>query len=197
MSSIPAYIPGPILVFSYGGVFYMHAQTFPAPASIIYHNLCPFATRGFITGYHLVDSRVRFPGTALDERDAMQWVVNDLAFSESHVYTLGRSVVAMNMFTILALPGLFVPDLHPRIEGASSSLPYTVEDIPTDMQDSVRLYYGEDAEVAQTVSLLALESARSSALRLLLGTGERDIPRLHPTTEKFSEFLRAGAVAGA
>ena len=37
-----------------------------APADIIYHNLGPFATRGFITSYHLIDSDVRFPGTALD-----------------------------------------------------------------------------------------------------------------------------------
>ncbi len=59
------------------------------------------------------------------------------------------------------------------------------------MQDSVRLYYGEDGEATQTVSFL--ESAGSSAPRLLLGIGERDFRRLHPTIEKFGEFSRGGS----
>ncbi|PBK87791.1 hypothetical protein ARMGADRAFT_1121378 [Armillaria gallica] len=53
----------PILVFSYGGGFYMGGRTLPAPADIIYHNLGSFfATRGFVAivpDYRLVDSLVQ------------------------------------------------------------------------------------------------------------------------------------------
>ncbi|KAG7447080.1 uncharacterized protein BT62DRAFT_893820, partial [Guyanagaster necrorhizus] len=72
----------PILVFLYGGGFNTGARTLPAPASIIYHNLGSFTTRGFITvvpDYRLADSRVQFPG----ERDAMQWVMDNLSFPDS------------------------------------------------------------------------------------------------------------------
>ncbi|KAK0229457.1 hypothetical protein EDD85DRAFT_745507, partial [Armillaria nabsnona] len=107
-----------ILIFSYGGGFYItHLNSsiyfcstwVSAPAFIIYHNPGPFAARVFITvvfAYHLVDSGVQFPGTAQDVRDAMQWVVNNLPFSDSDIYILGHSVGPTNVFTILALPEL-------------------------------------------------------------------------------------------
>ncbi|KAK0442790.1 Alpha/Beta hydrolase protein [Desarmillaria tabescens] len=186
----------PILVFSYGGGFYMGARTLPAPASIIYHNLGSFfATRGFITvvpDYRLVDSGVKFPGAAQDVRDAMQWAVDNLPFPDSDIYVLGHSAGAMNMFTILALPELYSPTLQPRIKGAVLlSGPYTFEDMPADMKDSVRLYYGEDDEAKQRVPLALLESAGAiPTLRLLLGIGEKDIPCLHPAMEKFGAALR-------
>lgn len=184
-----------ILVFSYGGGFYIGGRTLPAPADIIYHNLGSFfATRGFVTvvpDYRLVDSGVQFPGAAQDVRDAMQWVVDNLPFPDSDIYVLGHSAGAMNMFTILALPELYSPTLQPRIKGAILlSGCYTFEDMPVDMKESVRLYYGEDAEAAQRVPLALLESASVPTMRLLLGVGERDIPCLHPAMDKLSAALK-------
>ncbi|KAK0191973.1 Alpha/Beta hydrolase protein [Armillaria mellea] len=190
----------PILVFSYGGGFYMGARTLPAPADIIYHNLGSFfATRGFITvvpDYRLVDSGVQFPGAARDVRDAMQWVVDNLPFPDSDIYVLGHSAGAMNMFTILALPELYSPTLHPRIKGAILlSGCYTFEDMPADMRDSVRLYYGEDAEARQRVPLALVDSMSIPTSQLLLGIGERDIPCLHPAMQKFGEALKGKGVS--
>ncbi|KAK0452062.1 Alpha/Beta hydrolase protein [Desarmillaria tabescens] len=153
----------PILVFSYGGGFYIGARMLPAPASIIYHNLGSFfATRGFITV--IPDYRL--------------WVVDNLPFPDSDIYVLGHSAGAMNMFTILALPELYSPTLQPRIKGAVllSGL-YTFEDMPADMKDSVRLYYGEDDEAKQRVPLAL------------------DIPCLYPTMEKLCAALKAGNVS--
>ncbi|KAK0477967.1 Alpha/Beta hydrolase protein [Armillaria novae-zelandiae] len=185
----------PILVFSYGGGFYIGGRTLPAPAEIIYHNLGSFfATRGFITvvpDYRLVDSGVQFPGAAQDVCDAMQWAVDNLPFPDSDIYVLGHSAGAMNMFTILALPELYSPTLHPRIKGAILlSGCYTFEDMPADMKDSVRLHYGEDAEAKRRVPLALLESASVPTPRLLLGIGERDIPCLDPAMNKFSAALK-------
>ncbi|KAK0442228.1 Alpha/Beta hydrolase protein [Armillaria borealis] len=190
----------PILIFSYGGGFYMGERTLPTPADIIYHNLGSFfATRGFITivpDYRLVDSGVRFPSAAQDVRDAMQWVVDSLPFPDSDIYVLGHSAGAMIMFTILALPDLYSPTLHPRIKGAILlSGCYTFEDMPVDMKDSVRLYYGEDAEAKHRVPLALLNSASVPTTRLLLGIGERDIPCLHPAMEKFGGALKAKGVS--
>ncbi len=190
----------PILVFSYGGGFYIGARTLPAPADIIYHNLSSFfATRGFVTvvpDYRLVDSGVQFPGAAQDVRDAMQWVVDNPSFPDSDIYVLGHSAGAMNMFTILALPELYSPTLHPRIKGAILlSGCYTFEDMPADMKESVRLYYGEDAEAKRRVPLALLDLASVPTPRLLLGIGERDIPCLHPAMEKFDEALKAKGVS--
>ncbi|KAK0468550.1 Alpha/Beta hydrolase protein [Armillaria novae-zelandiae] len=167
----------------------------PAPAEIIYQNLGSFfATRGFITvvpDYRLIDSGVQFPGAAQDVCDAMQWVVDNLPFPNSDVYVLGHSAGAMNMFTILALPELYSPTLHPCIKGAILlSGCYTFKDIPADMKDSVRMHYGEDAEANQRVPLALLESASVPTLRLLLGIGERDIPCLDPAMNKFSAALK-------
>ncbi|KAK0215536.1 Alpha/Beta hydrolase protein [Armillaria fumosa] len=185
----------PILVFSYGGGFYIGGRTLPAPADIIYRNLGSFfATRGFITvvpDYRLVDSGVQFPGAAQDVRDAMQWVVDNLPFPDSDIYVLGHSAGAMNMFTILALPELYSPTLHLRIKGAILlSGCFTLEDIPADMKDSVRLYYGEDAEAKQIVPLALVDSASVVTPRLLLGIGERDIPCLDPAMDKFGAALK-------
>ncbi|KAK0442758.1 Alpha/Beta hydrolase protein, partial [Desarmillaria tabescens] len=158
----------PIPVFSHGGGFYMGTHTLPDPASIIYHTLGSFfATRGFITiapDYRLVDSGVKFPGAAQDVRDAMQWVVDNLPFPDSDIYVLGHSAGAMNLITIPALPELYSPTLQPRIKGTVLlSGPYTFAEMPTDMKDSVRLYYyGEDDEVKQRVVLALLESASTS-----------------------------------
>ncbi|KAK0468975.1 hypothetical protein IW261DRAFT_1573284 [Armillaria novae-zelandiae] len=134
---------------------------------------------------------VQFPGAAQDVCDAMQWVVDNLPFPNSDVYVLGHSAGAMNMFTILALPELYSPTLHPRIKGAILlSGCYTFEDIPADMKDSVRMHYGEDAEANQRVPLALLESASVPTLRLLLGIGERDIPCLDPAMNKFNAALK-------
>ncbi|PBK68628.1 alpha/beta-hydrolase [Armillaria solidipes] len=189
-----------ILVFSYGGGFYMGGRTLPAPADIIYHNLGSFfATHGFITvvpDYRLVDSGVQFPGAAQDVRDAMQWVVDNLPFPDSDIYVLGHSAGAMNMFTILALPELYSPTLHPRIKGTILlSGCYTFENMPADMKDSVRLYYGEDAEAKKRVPLALVDSVSVPTPRLLLGIGERDIPCLHTAIEKFGEVLKAKSVS--
>ncbi|PBK58785.1 alpha/beta-hydrolase [Armillaria solidipes] len=186
----------PILVFSYGGGFYMGGRTLPTPTDIIYHNLGSFfATRGFVTvvpDYRLVDLGVRFPGAAQDVRDAMQWVVDNLPFPDSDIYVLGHSAGAMNMFTILALPELYSPTLHPRIKGVILlSGCYTFEDMPTDMKESVRLYYGKDAEAKKRVPLALVDSASVPTPRLLLGIGKRDIPCLCPAMEKVGEALKA------
>ncbi|KAK0482817.1 Alpha/Beta hydrolase protein, partial [Armillaria luteobubalina] len=184
-----------ILVFSYGGGFYIGGCTLPAPANIIYHNLGSFfATRGFVTvipNYRLVDLGVRFPGAAQDVWDAMQWVMDNLPFLDSDIYVLGHLAGAMNMFTILALPELYSPTLQPHIKGVILlSGCYTFEDMPVDMKESVRLYYGEDAEATQRVPLALLESVSALTTRLLLGIGERDIPCLHPAMDKLSAALR-------
>ncbi|KAK0442226.1 Alpha/Beta hydrolase protein [Armillaria borealis] len=190
----------PILVFSYGGGFYMGGRTLPAPADIIYHNLGSFfATRGFITvvpDYRLVDSSVQFPGATQDVWDAIQWVVDNLPFPDSDIYVLGHSAGATNMFTILALPELYSPTLHSRIKGAILlSGCYTFEDMPADMKESVRLYYGKDVEAKQRVPLTLVDSASVLTPRLLLGIGERDIPCLHPAMEKFGEALKVRGVS--
>ncbi|KAK0442793.1 Alpha/Beta hydrolase protein [Desarmillaria tabescens] len=171
----------PILIFSYGGGFYIGARMLPAPASIIYHNLGSFfASRGFLTvvpDYRLVDSGVKFPGAAQDVGDAIQWVVDNLPFPDSDIYVLGHSAGAMNMFTILNLPELYSPTLNPRIKGA--------------VLLSGPLYYGKDDKAKERVPLALLESASAIPTpRLLLGIGERDIPCLHPAMEKFGEALR-------
>lgn len=177
----------------------MGARTLPAPADIIYYNLGSFfTTREFITvvpDYRIVDSGVQFPGAAQDVRDAMQWIVDNLPFPGSSIYVLGHSAGAMNMFTVLALPELYSPTLHPRIKGAILlSGCYMFEDMPADMKDSVRLYYGEDAEAKKRVLLALVDSASVVTARLLLGIGERDIPYLHPAVEKFGGALKAKGV---
>ncbi len=102
----------------------------------------------------------------------------------------------MNMFTILALPELYSPTLRPRIKGAILlSGCCTFEDMPADMKESVRLYYGEDAEAKKRVPLALLDSASVPTTRLLLGIGERDIPCLDPAMEKFGEALKAKGVS--
>ncbi|KAK0442760.1 uncharacterized protein EV420DRAFT_1726804 [Desarmillaria tabescens] len=115
-----------ILAFSYGGGFYMGARMHPTPLSIIYYNSAPSLPP--------MDSSpfVKFPGTAQDMQDAIQWLMDDLPFPDSGIHVLGH---LMDMFTVLAPPELFSPTLHPRI-------------------------------------------------------GERDIPCLHPTMEKFGAALR-------
>ncbi|KAK0452059.1 uncharacterized protein EV420DRAFT_1701399 [Desarmillaria tabescens] len=144
----------PILVFSYSSGFYMAAPTLPTPAFIIYHNLGSFFTsHGFITiipNYCLVDLGVQFPGAVQDMQDAMQWVMDNLPSPDSDIYVLGHSAGVMNMFIILTLPELYSPSLQPHIKGVVFlSGPYTFEDMPVDMKDSVRLYYGEDDEAKQ------------------------------------------------
>ncbi|KAK0441781.1 Alpha/Beta hydrolase protein [Desarmillaria tabescens] len=180
----------PIPVFSHGGGFYMGTHTLPDPASIIYHTLGSFfATRGFITiapDYRLVDSGVKFPGAAQDVRDAMQWVVDNLPFPDSDIYVLGHSAGAMNLITIPALPELYSPTLQPRITGA----------VLLYMKDSVRLYYGEDDEAKQRMSVALLGSARLSAPRLLLGIDKRNISCLRPIMERFGGALSARSDAG-
>ncbi|KAK0231969.1 Alpha/Beta hydrolase protein [Armillaria nabsnona] len=167
---------------------------------LIWHNLGSFfATRGFITvipDYCLINSGFQFPGAAQDVRNAIQWVVDNPSFPDSDIYILGHSAGAMNMFTILALLELYSPTLHPRIKGAILlSGCYTFEDMPVDMKESVRLYYGEDAEVKRRVPLALLDLASVPTPQLLLSIGERDIPCLHPTMEKFDEALKAKGVS--
>ncbi|SJL11575.1 uncharacterized protein ARMOST_14980 [Armillaria ostoyae] len=189
----------PIIVFSYGGGFYIGGRTLPPPAAIIYRNLGSFATCGFITvvpDYRLVDSGVQSPGAAQDVHDAMQRVIDNLPFPDSDIYVLGHSAGAMNMFTVLALPELYSPTLHPRIKGAILlSGCYTFEDMPTDMKDSIRLCYGEDAEAKKRVPLALVDSASVPIPRLLLGIGERDIPCLRPAMEKVGEALKTKGVS--
>ncbi|KAK0229444.1 hypothetical protein EDD85DRAFT_939754 [Armillaria nabsnona] len=60
--------------------------------------------------------------------------------------------------------------------------------------DSIRLYYGEDAEAIWKVPLALLDSASVPTPWLLRGICERDIPCLHPAVEKFGERLKAMAV---
>ncbi|KAK0444052.1 hypothetical protein EV421DRAFT_486570 [Armillaria borealis] len=97
---------------------------------------------------------------------------------------------AMNMFTLLVLPDLYSPSLHPRIKGAILLAgPYTFEDIPVDMKDVVRLYHGE---VKGTIPLELLNLAKDDAVlsrRWSLGIAERDFPCLTPALEKFKEVL--------
>ncbi len=60
------------------------------------------------------------------------------------------------------------------------------------MKDSIRLYYGEDAEAIRKIPLALLDSNSTTVLtpRLLLGIGERNIPCLHPAMMKFDKTLK-------
>ncbi len=64
------------------------------------------------------------------------------------------------------------------------------------MKDSIRLYYGEDAEAIRKIPLALLDSNSTSVLtpRLLLGIGERNIPCLHPAMKKFGKTLKTKGV---
>ncbi|PBK67814.1 hypothetical protein ARMSODRAFT_301852 [Armillaria solidipes] len=129
-----------------------------------------------------VDLGMRFPDAARD--------VSDGPSTPSQPNRYLRPPGAMNMFTLLVLPDLYSPSLHPRIKGAILLAgPYTFEDIPADMKDAVRLYHGE---VKGTIPLELLNLAKDDAVlsrRWSLGIAERDFPCLTPALEKFKEAL--------
>ncbi|KAK0231968.1 hypothetical protein EDD85DRAFT_774662 [Armillaria nabsnona] len=141
--------------------------------------------------YRLVDSGVQFPGAAQDVRDAIQWVIDNLPFPNFDIYILGHSAEVMNILT-----ELYSPTLHSHNKGAILlSGCYMFEDVPADVKDSIRLCYDKDTEAKKRVPLALLDSASVPTPRLLLGIGNRDIPCLHPTMEKFSEPSKAKGVS--
>ncbi len=67
--------------------------------------------------------------------------------------------------------------------------------MPVDMKESVRLYYGEDAEAKKRVPLALVDSTSAVTPQLLLGIGERDIRCLDPAMEKFGAALKGKGVS--
>ncbi|KAK0437242.1 hypothetical protein EV421DRAFT_1739205 [Armillaria borealis] len=113
------------------------------------------------------------------------------------IFSYGRGFYkAAQMLSAPPPSSTTTPALSPPAYSSPSSPPTTSSTPVSNSQHSVRLYYDEDGETMQAVTSLALlESASSSAPRLLLGIGERLISYPHPIMEKFDDSLKARAVS--
>ena len=149
----------PVLFFFYGGGFGSGARTLPAPADIVYANLGSyFAKKGFITiipDYRLVP-QVKFPESARDVKDAIQWVIRNPsqlcegAVKEPNIegmFLLGHSAGATHAFTSIAAPELYDALLISKIKGLLLfSGPYH-HSMRTGFDEVLKLYDGEDMEL--------------------------------------------------
>lgn len=197
----------PILFFIYGGGFTTGDRSFPPPADLAYANVATyFAQRGFITvipDYRLVPD-VIFPAPAQDVRDAMEWVIahpENLIFGNvtnpdvDSIFIFGHSAGALHAFTMLTLPELNSPTLHPKIKGAVlMSGPYRFD--RTSGFDEIAVQYWGSLEETDKKDCLGLlrnlsPEQRKSLPSILLIEAERDPGWMQVVGKEFHEALLA------
>lgn len=184
------------------------------PGDLSYDNLgAYFAQKGFVTvipDYRLVPNVV-FPEPARDVRDAIEWIVTNrdqLIFGGvtdpdvDLLLVMGHSAGASHIFTVLALPELYSPILHPKIKGAILiSAPYHFEPVGSALgsEQVVVMYWGSMEEATKTNSSGLLKAASAEKVAsfpaILLVEAERDPEGFKIVGKDFHEALegRLGA----
>jgi acetyl esterase/lipase len=153
----------PVLIFLFGGGFFMGDKQNPNHPNLIHANLgAYFCDKGFISivaNYRLTkgptnpNGNARYPSGGEDTAGTVKWITKNLG-KQRNVFLMGHSVGAVHVMTFLFEPAL-LKSVEANIVGVVLISPPCHQRTADPKRASINVnYYGEDVDANSPMSLL-------------------------------------------
>jgi BD-FAE len=190
----------PILLFLYGGGFFMGNKQQPNSHGLVYQNLGGFfVQKGFIVvvaNYRLVKSHLdatgdaKYPSGGEDAAGAVKWIEENLG-AERDVFLMGNSAGAVHVLTFLLEPEI-IGCVKAKVSGAVLVSPPCHQRRAGAMQKQINeTYYGSPEAVEANSPLALLEKNGPVSVPLLWLVASLDEAGIIQSAAEFkAEYLK-------
>jgi alpha/beta superfamily hydrolase len=192
----------PVLIFLFGGGFFMGDKQHPQFPNLIYANLgAYFCDKGFITiiaNYRLSkgpgnpDGNGRYPSGGEDTVEAIKWATANLG-KQRPVFLMGNSAGAVHVMTFLFEPSL-LKSVDAKVAGAVLLAPPCHQRKAPDERKPVNAaYYGDDESGERNSPISLMNRNGVVSIPLLSMVGELDEAGIIGSSADFKkEYLEKG-----